>query len=255
MFELISNMFTTALYQPLFNALIMIYNIIPDMGVSIIIITVIIRIILLPLSKKAIESQKKMQEIQPELKEIQEKYKDNKQKKSEEMMKFYKEKKVNPAAGCLPLIVQLVILIALYRVFLNASVEFDSHLLYSFVTDPESINKIAFGFIDITVRSIPLAIIAAGLQFWQTKMMMAKQKKIQKPKKDSGSPDFGSIMQQQMLFIAPIMTFVIGLTFPAALPIYWIVTTIFMIGQQYHIMHKENKEKDSSEKPKLDPVK
>jgi YidC/Oxa1 family membrane protein insertase len=122
MFSAISSLFTTVLYQPLFNALVFIYDIIPVLGITIIIITVIIRVILLPLSKKAIESQKKMQELQPELKEIQEKYKNDKQKKGEEMMKLYKKRKINPAAGCLPLIIQLVILIALYRVFLNASI-------------------------------------------------------------------------------------------------------------------------------------
>ncbi|MDA3815636.1 MAG: YidC/Oxa1 family membrane protein insertase [Patescibacteria group bacterium] len=252
MFSAISSLFTTVLYQPLFNALVFIYDIIPDLGITIIIITVIIRVILLPLSKKAIESQKKMQELQPELKEIQEKYKNDKQKKGEEMMKLYKKRKINPAAGCLPLIIQLVILIALYRVFLNASIHFDngSDLLYSFINAPESINPMSFGIIDITKRSIPLAIVAAGFQFWQTKMMMAKQKKTQQPKKDSGEPDFGTIMQQQMLYIAPIMTFVIGFQFPAGLPIYWIVTTLFMIGQQYYILHKEEKED-----PKLEPVK
>lgn len=253
MFEAIGSIFNSTLYQPLYNALIFIYNIVPDLGVSIIIITVIIRIILLPLSKKAIESQKKMQEVQPELKKIQEKYKDNKQKKGEEMMKFYKEKKINPAAGCLPIIIQLIILIALYRVFYDASLHFDngSSLLYSFISSPESINPISFGFIDITARSIPLAVIAAGLQFWQTKMMMANQQKQKMPEKEkmSGEPDFGTIMQQQMLYIAPLMTFVIGLTFPAALPIYWIVTTIFMIGQQYYVLKKEDHPKTPTATP------
>ena len=243
MLAAISHLFTIILYQPLYNALIFVYNIIPDLGVSIIVITVIIRLVLLPVSKKAIESQKKMQDIQPQLKEIQEKYKGNQQKKSEEMMKLYKEKKINPAAGCLPMIVQLVILIALYRVFLNTSMHFDngSTLLYSFISSPETINPISFGIIDITKRSIPLAVIAAGFQFWQTKMMMAKQKAQKKPapKKDSKDPDFGTIMQQQMLYIAPIMTFVIGLSFPAALPIYWIVTTLFMIAQQYYVIKEE----------------
>lgn len=240
---MIGSIFNAVLYQPLYNALIFVYNIIPDLGIGIIIITVIIRIALLPISKKAIESQKKMQEIQPELKAIQEKYKNEPQKKGEELMKFYKEKKINPAAGCFPLIIQIAILIALYRVFLNASIHFDnqSKLLYSFIQGPNSINSISFGFIDITQRNIPLAVISALLQFWQTKMMMAKQ---QKKKVTNGTkeeePDFATIMQQQMLYIAPIMTFVIGLSFPAALPIYWIVTTLFMIGQQYYILHKEN---------------
>lgn len=247
----ITHIFTLIIYQPLYNGLIGIYNIIPDLGWAIIILTVIIRIILLPLSRKSIESQKKMQEIQPELKKIQAKYKDDKQKQGQMVMEFYKKNKINPASGCLPLIIQLIILIGLYRVFM-AGVAFDGEtdLLYSFIENPGQINPIAFGFLDMTVRSIPLAIVAAALQFWQTKMMLGKKKKDEEKnpvKKDGKEPDFASIMQQQMLYVMPAITFFIGLTFPAALPLYWIVTTIFMIVQQYVIMNKDEK-KEQTEK-------
>ncbi|MFO7806865.1 MAG: YidC/Oxa1 family membrane protein insertase [Candidatus Moraniibacteriota bacterium] len=248
----ITDFFTVIIYQPLFNLLIEIYNIIPDLGVSIVIITVLIRIALLPVSKKSIESQKKMQEIQPEVKKIQEKYKNDKQKQGQAIMEFYKKKKVNPAAGCMPLIIQLVILIALYRVFL-AVMDFNgsSELLYSFVENPGQLKEMAFfGLINITERSIPLAVVASGFQFWQSKMMMQKMTKNKPAKKDqknkNGEPNFGEIMQQQMLYMGPILTFIIGITFPAGLPLYWLITTIFMIGQQYYIMHKENK---TDEKP------
>ncbi len=238
------NLFNAVVYEPLYNALIAIYNIIPDLGVAIIILTVIIRILLLPLSKKSIVSQKKMQEIQPEIKKIQEKHKNDKQKQGQAMMEFYKKNKINPASGCLPLIVQLIILIGLYRVFMAGVGMSDSDgLLYSFVSQPESINHIAFGFLEITKRSIPLAIISAIFQYWQTKMIMAKNKKPQQEpaKKKEGEPDFSSIMQKQMLYIGPIITLFIGLQFPAALPLYWIVTTLFMIGQQYLIFKEDKK--------------
>lgn len=239
--EFIGNLFSAIVYQPLYNALIGIYDIIPDLGIAIIILTVIIRIALLPLSKKSIESQKKMQEIQPELKKLQEKYKDDKQRQSRELMAFYKKNKVNPASGCLPLIIQLIILIALYRVFI-AGINFDGHneLLYSFISNPGEIKTISFGFLDISKRNIFLAIISAGLQFWQTKMIMKKNDAKEAPKKDKDTePNFGAIMQQQMLYIGPILTLIIGLQFPAGLPLYWIVTTLFMIGQQYLILKKE----------------
>ncbi len=244
------NLFNTIVYEPLYNALIAIYNVIPDLGVAIIILTVIIRVLLLPLSKKSITSQKKMQEIQPEIKKIQEKYKNDKQKQGQAMMEFYKKNKINPASGCLPLIVQLIILIGLYRVFMAGVGMSDSDgLLYSFVSQPESINHTAFGFLEITKRSIPLAIISAIFQYWQTKMIMAKNKKPQQEpaKKKEGEPDFSSIMQKQMLYIGPIITLFIGLQFPAALPLYWIVTTLFMIGQQYLIFKEDKKPALNSE--------
>lgn len=253
----ITHFFTLIIYQPLYNGLIGIYNIIPDLGWAIIILTVIIRVLLLPLSRKSIESQKKMQEIQPEIKKIQEKYKDDKQKQGQMVMEFYKKNKINPASGCLPLIIQLIILIGLYRVFM-AGINFngETDLLYSFIQNPGTINPIAFGFLDMTARSIPLAIVAAALQFWQTKMMLGQKKKDEEKNpvnaKDKKEPDFSSIMQQQMLYVMPGITFFIGLTFPAALPLYWIVTTVFMIVQQHVIL---NKEKNKSDKSLIKPAK
>ncbi len=240
----IVDIFNLLIYRPLFNGLIGIYDLIPDLGIAIIILTIIIRILLLPLSKKSIQSQKKMQEIQPELKKIQEKYKHDKQEQGRRIMQFYKEKKINPASGCLPLIIQLIILIALYNVFM-AGIDFNgqSDLLYSFIGNPGSINPISLGFLDITQRNIFLAVVASALQFWQTKMIMKKTKKREedKPsKKETDEPDFATIMQQQMLYIGPLLTFIIGLQFPAGLPLYWIVTTLFMIGQQYFIFNKED---------------
>ena len=246
--SLITGFFSATIYQPLFNILIGIYNLIPDLVISIILVTVLIRILLLPLSKKSIESQKQMQEIQPQIKAIQEKFKDNKQKQGEAIMKFYKEKKVNPAGGCLPLIVQLVILIALYRVFL-AVIDYDSAttLLYSFVQNPMEIKNISMGFLDVTAVgkiNMPLALVTAALQYWQGKMMM-KRADQNKPAVDKNAakkePAFGEIMQKQMLYMGPVLTLVIGLSFPAGLLIYWFVTTLFMVGQQYWILNKEKK--------------
>jgi len=249
--SLITGFFSATIYQPLFNVLIGIYNVIPDLGVSIVLVTVMIRLLMLPLSRKSIESQKQMQEIQPQIKEIQAKFKNNKQKQGEAIMKFYKEKKVNPASGCLPLIIQLIILIALYRVFL-AVIDYDSAttLLYSFVSNPMEIKSISLGFLDVTAVgkiNLPLALVTAGLQYWQGKMMMQRTQK-NKPveKKDPNKePEFGEIMQKQMLYMGPVLTLVIGLSFPAGLLIYWFITTLFMVGQQYWIL---NKEKNTPEK-------
>jgi len=250
--EFISTIFNSAIYQPLYNALIFLYNLFPDLGVAIILLTLIIRVMLISLSKKSIESQKKMQEIQPEIKKLQEKYKNDKAKQSQAVMQLYKERKINPASGCLPMIIQLIILIALYQVFL-AGISFngDGNLLYSFVKNPGTVNHLAFGLIDITKSNLFLAFIAAILQFWQTKMLMAKNNKATEnkkidEKKPESEPDFSTIMQKQMLYMGPVLTFIFGAKFSAGLPIYWITTTLFMIAQQYWIVAKEFPKKESA---------
>jgi YidC/Oxa1 family membrane protein insertase len=246
----IGDLFNLFIYQPLYNALIGLYNVIPDLGLAIIILTVIIRVALLPLSKKSIESQKKMQEVQPELKKIQEKYKNDRTMQSQKLMEFYREKKINPASGCMPLIIQLVVLIALYRVFV-AGINFDGHseMLYSFIKNPGTINPMSLGFLDMSKRNMFLAVVAAGLQFWQTRMIMSKKEKEKPNNKQSDpqkEPDFATIMQQQMLFVGPLLTLIIGFQFPAGLPLYWVITTLFMIGQQYLILKKDKQTQDNS---------
>ena len=143
----LKSIISAVLYQPLLNALIFLVWLIPDhnVGWAIIILTVIIRIILLPSSMNATRQQKKMRDLQPEISELQSKYKDDKQKQSQELMKFYKEKKINPLGSCLPLLVQMPILIILYYVFRNGLDTSRFSLLYSFVPQPEYIKTVFLG--------------------------------------------------------------------------------------------------------------
>jgi YidC/Oxa1 family membrane protein insertase len=246
-----SFLFHTVIYQPIYNLLVMIYNIIPDFGIAIIISTVLIKFLLIPLSKKQIESQKKMQELQPKIKEIQIKYKNNKEQQSRAMMEMYKETKTNPFSGCLPMIIQLVFLIAIYRVLFNistAGLVVEKLDLYSFVANPGQINKMFVGIVDlaaaidfsnINISSAPhiiLVILAAGAQFIQTRMLMKKQPV--KVKNNNDEPDFSEIMTKQMLFLGPLLTLFIGIKFPAGLALYWLVSTVFMINQQAYMEKK-----------------
>jgi YidC/Oxa1 family membrane protein insertase len=233
--------FIPTIYQPLYNILVFLYNNLAfhDFGIAIIIITVLLKVILMPLSKKQIESQKKLQELQPKIKELQNKYKDNKEKQSQELMKFYKENKTNPFGGCLPMIVQLVFLIAIYRIFFNissAGLNVQSGILYPFISNPGQINNMFIGLINLTKPSIFLAILAAAAQYYQTKMMMAKQPA--SAKKDNKNPDFTQIMNKQMLYLGPLLTLFIGIKFPAGLALYWLVSTLFAIGQQMYLEGK-----------------
>lgn len=242
----ISTFFNAVIFQPLYNALIALYVIIPDFGIAIIVLTILIRLLLIPVSRKSIESQKKMQEIQPEIKKIQEKYKNDKQVQGQKIMEMYREKKINPASGCLPLIIQLVFLIALYRVFmLGLDTNGASDLLYGFAKNPGPLNPISLGFLDLSKTNIPLAAIAAALQFVQGKMMLKNQTdkltEKQKEEQKDKEPDFSTMLQKQMVYMGPVITLVIGFQFPSGLILYWTVTTIFMIIQQYFLLKKDQK--------------
>lgn len=248
-------LFDTLVYYPIYNLLVFVYNAFPwhDFGIAIILVTVIVKFLLIPISKKQIQSQKKMQELQPQIKEIQQKYKNDKEKQSRALMEFYKQNKANPLSGCLPLIVQLVFLIAIYRVLFNISqngLMIESTGLYSFVQNPGQINHLFLGIIDLSskidIKTISLAnfphivliLAAAGSQYIQSKMLMSKQPVKKDPA--SGSPDFAQMMQSQMLYLGPILTLFIGIQFPAGLALYWLVSTVFMIIQQYYIASKDS---------------
>lgn len=242
------------IYQPIYNALVLLYNIFGDFGIAIIFLTLIIKFALIPLSRKQIESQKEMQELQPKIKELQKKYKDDKEELSKRTMAIYREHKVNPAAGCLPLIIQMIVFITMYRVLINLSIDHNlaihTEQLYSFVSTPIELNKFFLDFMNIAEPFAAIAVITAAAQFYQLKMMQNKidtAKKEHKQKRDvsSAEPDFATIMQRQMLFIVPIMTLFIGLKFPSGLTIYWLTSTIFMIVQQWFVMHKEKQNSDS----------
>ena len=247
-------LFNELIYRPLYNLLIFVYNAVPfqDFGVAIIIVTILIKFLLIPLSKKQIESQKKMQEMQPKIKEIQEKYKGDKQKQSRALTEFYKVNKANPFSGCLPVIFQLIFLIAIYRVLFNiseAGLVVGEGELYAFVMNPGQINQYFLGLIDLSktvnfgditvsaVAQMVLVVLAAIAQYFQTKMLMpAKAPSIANKK---STPDISQMMSKQMLYLGPLLTLFIGIKFPAGLALYWLVSTVFALVQQSRLMKKD----------------
>ena len=234
--ELLISAFHTILYQPLFNALILLYQYLPghDFGIAVIVLTALIRIILYPLMVKSIKSQKILAGLQPKIQEIQQKYKDDKGKQSREMMMLYQKEKINPFGGCLPLLIQLPILIALYRVFWQGLRPEEMANLYSFVPNPGAIDPTFFGIINLAEASLGLAVLAGILQFFQTKMLTLPAAVKTAKKKDQMS-QFSGMMQKQMLYFFPIFTVFILWKLPSAIGLYWIITSLFSIGQQYLI--------------------
>lgn len=228
--------FNIILYKPLFNFLILLYNLIPggDFGIAIILLTIIIRTLLVPLSISSIKSQKKIQEIQPKIKEIQIKYKNDKEKQAKELLEIYKSEKINPFGSIILLFIQLPILIALYSVFSKGLSASELINLYSFVNNPISINVMFLGVINLSRPNIIFAIIAGICQYFQTKMLLPKTNNM------GNNPEFAKIMNFQMTYFLPIMTTVILFTLPSALGLYWIVGGLFSTAQQYFIF-KNNK--------------
>ncbi len=235
-----SYLYHTLLYKPLFNLLVFFYNIVPghDMALAIILLTIVIKLVLLPFSLQATRSQKALQELQPKMQEIKEKYKDNKEKQAQALMELYKKEKVNPLSSCFPLLIQFPFLVAVFQVFRNGFKPESLDLLYSFIHRPESLNPYTWGGINLSQPVVAFAVLAGLAQYWQTKMLSTQKPPVKSP----GAKDesITAIMNKQMTFMMPILTVFIGLSFPGGLTLYWLTTTVLMIIQQ-KIMFKKAK--------------
>ncbi len=232
MFESVVSFFFVILYQPLFNALVFLYNYVPghDFGVAIIVLTLIIRFVLYPLSVKAVNSQRAIQKLQPLIKDLQKKYKDDKEKLARETLALYKQEKINPFSGLLLALIQLPILIALYRVFWNGLNPNELSVLYSFVANPGQINALFLHIIDLSKPNLILAVLAGIAQYFQAKMLMPKTK----PTTDGQDKkaDMAQAMQKQMTYFMPVFTVIILIGLPSALGLYWTISSLFSIIQQ-----------------------
>lgn len=228
------------MYNPLYNALVLLYLYLPgnDFGIAVIALTILIRIALYPLMMNSLKSQKALSELQPKLQAIQEKYKTDKEAQTREMMALYQREKINPFGGCLPLLIQLPILVALYQVFWKGLGPETAHHLYGFVNNPGTIDPTFLGLVDLTKPSSVLAVLSGIVQFFQTKAMAPKKPPVQ-GKKDQMA-QFSEIMQKEMLYFFPVFTVFILWGLPSAIGLYWIVTGLFSIYQQI-IINRENR--------------
>lgn len=231
-------LFQSVIYQPIFNAFVGIYDIIPDVGIAILVLTIVIKLILYPLTSSSIKAQKSLSELQPKLDELKKLHKDDKQAIAQETMKIYKEHKVNPLGSCLPLLVQLPIFLALYWVLQRGLTQANFDGLYSFVRNPGAINTITFGVVDLKQPSIVLAVLSGIAQYWQAKMLTRR-----KPPAAAGTggkdETMATIMNKQMLYFMPAMTVLIGAQLPGGLALYWLFSTVLTALQQIILFRKD----------------
>lgn len=249
-----ANLFNTVLYQPLLNLLFVIYNnAYADLGVAIIILTLVIRFVLLPIFYKSAKDQTVMQKIAPKIREIQQTHKNDKERQVKEIMAIYKEHKVNPFSGILLMIIQLPILIALYSVFLRGFSEATLKLLYSFVSIPAHINYSFLGLFDLNQKNIAIVIVAAVGQYLQSYLLLNVNKKNQNAAQPTKEASVAQNVSKQMMYVGPILTFIILYSLPSAVGLYWLTTSVFSVVQQLVINKKINKknEGDSGDNPKI----
>lgn len=242
---MISSIYNAIVYQPLYNGLILLMDAIPwaDAGVVVILFTVIVKLCLFPLSKKAVNTQMQMKAIDPELTALKEKYKDDKQELARKTMELYKEKGVRPFMSILLIFIQLPIIFALYRVFLHSGLPVvNTDLLYGFVHIPDHINMVFLGLVDISKTSLVLALLVGLATFMQAKIMAPKiSANTASTSGDSFKHDFAKSMSIQMRYVFPVIAAFISWKISAAISLYWITSNLFTIGQELFLKRKLNK--------------
>lgn len=216
---------------PLLNLLVFLYETIGfhNLGFAIILLTLLIRFALFPFFHKGAKQQMLMQRIQPKVRKIQEMHKDDREKQTKALMDLYKEHGVNPFSSILLLILQLPILLALYRIFLYGISSGLIAGLYSFVPQPGAVNSIFLGIINLAKPSIPLVLAAAVAQFFQARLA------IYRPPEGTQTLSQAEKIARQMAFIGPIVTIAIFYRLPAAVGVYWLVSSLFSIVQQIFV--------------------
>jgi YidC/Oxa1 family membrane protein insertase len=237
-----TSIFHAVISEPLYNGLIFLMSLLPffDAGVIIIIFTIIIKFILLPLSIKASRAQLQMKSTEKDLALIKERYKDNKEEQTKKTMEYYKEQGINPFASFFILLVQLPILIGLYRVFLKSGLpEINSALLYSFISAPIAVNMMFLNLINISQKSLSLALIAGITTFIQMKLANPSSK--DGDKSTGVQSDIAKAMSLQMKYFLPIFMAFIAYTISSAVALYLITSNIFAICQEYYIKKKYHK--------------
>ena len=233
-------LFNNLLFEPLYNALIFLIDVIPgaDAGIAVVALTLIVKLILFPLSKQAVHTQIKMRELQGPLDEIKKKHKNNREEMGRAMLALYKEHKLNPFSGFALILIQIPVILALYWVFLRGGIpEINSEILYSFVSTPEDVSMKFLGFLDIAEsKNIILALLAAVTQHFQARFSFPKQPEKKSGEKPSFQDDMMRGMGVQIKWVLPIVVFFISYSLIAVVALYWAVSNLFAIGQELYIL-------------------
>jgi YidC/Oxa1 family membrane protein insertase len=252
----IGNIFTVILTQPLTNGLVLFYRYLgQNLGIAILLFSLALIFLLRPLTKPYLQSMKKMRDMEPQLAKLRKKFGKDKMKMSQAQAELYKQNKINPAAGCIPYLLQFLVLIALFQVFTAAlsgpdiasgklnqllyqplkfpqGQTINTNFLYMDLSQPDTLNRLITGIPNF-IPGIFL-ILATFAQFLSVKIttpfISAEEKMAKKTK--TGTDDMQVAMQSSMTYTLPLMTLIFGLRFPAGLALYWLVFSVVNVWQQ-----------------------
>lgn len=227
----------TIIYVPLYNILVLLLNVDwIDAGLAAVILTVLVKIVLYPLAKKSVVTQTKMKEKEGELSLIKEKYKDR-QEQTLKIMEFYKKNNINPFSSILTILLQIPIIFSLYYIFFQSGLpSIDTSILYSFVRAPGSVSMDFLGIIDVSQKSIILALLAAATSFWQMHLASTSSKnKLAKSSQPNLKEDFPAMMNKQMKYTMPFIVFFVSWRISAIVALYWFVSNLVGVAQDVYI--------------------
>ena len=231
----------TFFFDPVYNSLVFFIDVIPggDVGLAIIATVFLVKTILLPISIKAAKTQRIMKEIEPQLKELKVTHKDDREAQSRAMMQIYRDAGMNPFASIFLILIQIPVVISLYfSVYSGGGIALpaiNTAILYGWVAEPLAVSMNFLGAIDITQRSVALAVAAAVTQYIVVTLTMPKLA----PKEAGAAPDmkadFARNMQVQMKYMMPILIGIVAYSISAAIALYFLVSNLVAIGQEYFI--------------------
>jgi len=237
---MIASLFNTAVYTPLYNALIGLLDIIPgaDVGIAVILLTIAVKLVLYPFARAAIKTQLTFKRIKPELDALKEKHSEDPQEHMKAMMSLQKEHGVNPLSSIVTIFVQLPIILGLYWVFFYGGLpEVNLDLLYSFIPVPDVVNMQFLGIVDMGGRSIILAFLAGFTQFIHARIAI-EPPDTKKAPGESFQEDLMRSLHIQMRYMLPVLIAVFAYFISSAVALYWVTSNIFTIAQELHLRRK-----------------
>lgn len=229
--------FYNGIYDPLYNGLVYLVDIIPthDIGIAIIILTILVKFVLFPLSRQAVRTQMLMRSVAPEIEKLKETYKDKQEEQARAIFALYKAKGIRPFSSFFLILIQFPILFGLYWVFWKGGLpSVDPNMLYSFVPVPANVNMEFLSMIDMRERSIILAMLAGLTQLVYARLSMGPRSAMAtSPVEQSFSNDMARSFDLQARYVLPVIVAGIAYTVASAVPLYWTTSNLFMIAQEF----------------------
>lgn len=240
--------FKMIVYTPIYNGLVFLIDTLPggNVALAVILITIIVKLVLFPISMRAYRTQIAIKSFNNEINELKNKFKNDKNKQAEAIMNFYKEKKINPFASILVLLIQIPVIFSLYYIFARGGFpSLHSELIYSFVPTPEIVNTTFIGMFDLAEKSVFFAALVGITQFFQMKIAMPNLPQKKGKMGESFKDDMARGMQFQMRYIMPLFITFIAYNISLAVSLYWITSNAFAIGQELYLRKKFSKNRDT----------